>query len=245
MTGSPFARTASLLGAEAVAALAGNRVLLLGVGGVGSWCAEALIRSGIGHLHLVDPDPVTPSNLNRQLTALHSTLGRLKVEVLAERLCDINPQAAVRVDALFYDAATAGRFDLADYDYIVDAIDTVASKLLLIERAHAVGTPVVSSMGTGNKRRPELLVRGRLAETHGCPLARVMRRELRRRGITDLPVVWSPEEPLIATEADGTRSRNPGSLPWVPPVAGFLLAAHVVEALLASGRPRNIERMTR
>ncbi|MDI9498132.1 MAG: ThiF family adenylyltransferase [Bacillota bacterium] len=238
---SPFARSASLLGAEAVAALARCRVLLLGVGGVGSWCAEALIRSGIGRLHLVDPDPVTLTNLNRQLPALHSTLGRLKVEVLAERLGDINPLAEIRADALFYNAATADGFDLAAYDYIVDAIDTVSSKVLVIERAQAAGTPVVSCMGTGNRRRPELLVRGMLADTHSCPLARILRRELRRRGITELPVVWSPEEPMVPIETDGTRSGTPGSLPWVPPVAGFLLAAHVVEALLTAGRPGETE----
>ncbi|MDI9469832.1 MAG: tRNA threonylcarbamoyladenosine dehydratase [Bacillota bacterium] len=234
MTESPFARSASLLGAGAIQMLGACRVLLFGVGGVGSWCAEALIRSGIGQLQLVDPDRISPSNLNRQLPALHSTLGCLKVEVLARRLRDINPLALIEAEAVFFDQATVGRFDFACYDYVVDAIDTVSSKLLIVERARMAGVPVVSAMGTGNKRRPELLRRGLLSETHSCPLARVMRRELRRRGITDLPVVWSPEEPMIPTEADGTRSESPGSLPWVPPVAGFLLAAHVIEALLAA-----------
>lgn len=234
-----FERTALLLGEEAIDRLSGCRVAVFGVGGVGSWCCEALGRSGIGAIDLFDHDTVSESNLNRQLIALHSTVGRPKVSVMAERLRDINPAIQVTEHPVFYMPENAGQFDLSQYDCIVDAIDTVTAKLCLIQTAKAAGVPIISSMGTGNKLCPDKLVATDLAKTDTCPLARVMRRELRTRGIQHLRVVYSTEVPLTPknrTDAlpEGTpRPKDtPASSPWVPASAGLLIASEVVARLL-------------
>lgn len=208
-----------------------SHVMIFGLGGVGSWCAEALCRSGIGALTLVDQDCVSLSNCNRQLCALESTIGRSKAEVLAERLRDINP--ACRITALQerYEAATRDRFFTEPVDYIVDAIDLVSCKLDLIETALKLQIPIVSALGTGNKLDAQRLCITDISGTQGCPLARIVRRELRRRGIEHLTVVFSSEEPADCTQSEtpppGRRS-VPGSLVWVPAAAGMLLCQQVV-----------------
>lgn len=227
-------RARMLLGAEAMEKLKNSHVAVFGLGGVGSWCAEALARSGVGALTLVDQDTVSPSNLNRQLCALRSTLGRPKAAVMAERLRDIDP--ALRVTALegCYRAEDRDRF-LADYDYAADAIDLVSCKLDLILSCRERGIPVISALGTGNKTDAQQLRIADLAETRGCALARVMRRELRRRGVEHLPVVFSPEEPLAPEPAEAPppgRRSVPGSLVWVPASAGLLLCQHIVSELI-------------
>ena len=219
------ARTRLLLGDGALMRLARARVALFGVGGVGGHCAEALARAGIGALDLYDNDVVSPSNLNRQLAALHSTLGQPKAEVMARRILDINPDCQVRAVELFYLPENADSVDLSAYDYVVDAIDTVSAKLELAQRCHALGVPLISCMGSGNKLDPSGFRVTDLYKTQGCPLARVMRKELRRRGVPALKVVFSPEEPRP------TGVRTPGSVSFVPGAAGLVLAGAVVRAL--------------
>lgn len=238
MTG-PWERTALLLGGEAIEILSRKKVAVFGIGGVGSWCCEALGRSGIGHLALFDHDTVSLSNLNRQLIALHSTIGRQKAAVMADRLRDINPEITVEEHPIFYMPENADTAQLSDYDCIVDAIDTVTAKLCLIERATALGVPIISSMGTGNKLHPEKLVAADLSKTDTCPLARVMRHELRRRGIEHLRVVYSTESPLApqnrsepAPEGQPRPKDTPGSSPFVPSAAGLLIASEVIQKLL-------------
>lgn len=229
-----FCRQEALLGGPAMERLRRSTVAVLGLGGVGSWCAEALARSGVGGLVLVDGDTVSRSNINRQLCALESTIGLAKAEVMAGRVRDIAPGCRVRGRVLRYGPETREAFFDQPYDYIVDAVDLVSCKVDLIVEAAARGVPVVSALGTGNKRDAQLLRLGDIGQTSGCPLARVVRRELRRRGITHLPVVFSPEPPAEAgqTEAPPPGRRSvPGSLVWVPAAAGLLLAQHVVEAL--------------
>ena len=183
---SQFERTALLLGEDAIKALSRKKVAIFGLGGVGSWCCEALGRAGVGQLALIDHDTVSESNLNRQLVALHSTIGQPKAAVMAARLRDINPDIKVTEYSLFYMPETADQIDLSGFDCIVDAIDTVTAKLHLIQTAKALGVPIISSMGTGNKLRPDLLMACDISKTTTCPLARVMRRELRARGIEHL-----------------------------------------------------------
>ncbi len=219
------ARTRLLLGDGALMRLARARVALFGVGGVGGHCAEALARAGIGALDLYDNDVVSPSNLNRQLAALHSTLGQPKAQVMARRILDINPDCQVRAVELFYLPENADSVDLSAYDYVVDAIDTVSAKLELAQRCHALGVPLISCMGSGNKLDPSGFRVTDLYKTQGCPLARVMRKELRRRGVPALKVVFSPEEPRP------TGVRTPGSVSFVPGAAGLVLAGAVVRAL--------------
>ena len=219
------ARTRLLLGDGALMRLARARVALFGVGGVGGHCAEALARAGIGALDLYDNDVVSPSNLNRQLAALHSTLGQPKAQVMARRILDINPDCQVRAVELFYLPENADSVDLSAYDYVVDAIDTVSAKLELAQRSHALGVPLISCMGSGNKLDPSGFRVTDLYKTQGCPLARVMRKELRRRGVPALKVVFSPEEPRP------TGVRTPGSVSFVPGAAGLVLAGAVVRAL--------------
>lgn len=238
MTG-PWERTALLLGGEAIEILSRKKVAVFGIGGVGSWCCEALGRSGIGHLALFDHDTVSLSNLNRQLIALHSTIGRQKTAVMADRLRDINPDITVEEHPIFYMPENADTVDLSGYDCIVDAIDTVTAKLCLIERATALGVPIISSMGTGNKLHPEKLVAADLSKTDTCPLARVMRHELRRRGIEHLRVVYSTESPLTpqnrseaVPEGQPRPKDTPGSSPFVPSSAGLLIASEVIQKLL-------------
>lgn len=240
---TPFeSRTALVLGEEGVAKLRAAHVVLFGLGGVGGYVAEALARAGIGRLTLVDDDTVAESNLNRQIIALASTLGRPKAEAAAERVRQINPACQVEPVALFYMPETADQLPLAGADYVVDAVDTVTAKLEIIGRARAAGVPVISCMGTGNKLHPELLRLSTLEKTEGCPLARVMRRECKQRGYRKVPVVFSPEPPVKpgaagggapAGEAQpgraGTPKRQvPGSVSFVPGAAGLLLAGKVV-----------------
>ena len=231
--GEEFSRTQMLLGPEALQRLRGARVAVFGLGGVGGYAVEALARGGIGALDLVDNDTVGESNLNRQLFALRSTLGLPKTEAARRRVLDINPGITVKTWELFYSADTADAFDLGAYDYIVDAIDTVSAKLLLIERAVRAQTPVISSMGTGNKLDPSLFRVEDLAKTSMDPLARVMRRELGKRGIKHLKVVYSPEEALTPrggeAEAEALGKRQiPGSVSFVPGAAGLILAGEVI-----------------
>lgn len=238
--GEEFSRTQMLLGPEALQRLRGARVAVFGLGGVGGYAVEALARGGIGALDLVDNDTVGESNLNRQLFALRSTLGLPKTEAARRRVLDINPGITVKTWELFYSADTADAFDLGAYDYIVDAIDTVSAKLLLIERAVRAQTPVISSMGTGNKLDPSLFRVEDLAKTSMDPLARVMRRELGKRGIKHVKVVWSPEEALTPQggreEAERIGKRQiPGSVSFVPGAAGLILAGEVIRHIARTG----------
>ena len=238
--GEEFSRTQMLLGPEALQRLRGARVAVFGLGGVGGYAVEALARGGIGALDMVDNETVGESNLNRQLFALRSTLGLPKTEAARRRVLDINPGITVKTWELFYSADTADAFDLGAYDYIVDAIDTVSAKLLLIERAVRAQTPVISSMGTGNKLDPSLFRVEDLAKTSMDPLARVMRRELGKRGIKHVKVVWSPEEALTPQggreEAERIGKRQiPGSVSFVPGAAGLILAGEVIRHIARTG----------
>ncbi len=236
----PFSRTRMLLGDDAMERLSRSRVAVFGVGGVGGYVVEALCRAGIGALDLIDNDTVSLTNLNRQIVATRDTLGRDKVDVAAERVRSINPDCAVRTDKSFFLPETADRFDFTRYDYVVDAIDTVAGKLALVEKARAAGVPIISALGTGNKLDPTKLEIGDIYATSVCPLARVMRRELRRRGVDALKVLWSREEPLTPLPADEETERRalPGSTPFVPAAGGLIIAAEVVRDLLrAPERP--------
>ena len=231
---SRFSRTARVYGPEAVTKLAARRVAVFGLGGVGGYAVEALARSGIGTLDLVDHDVVSLSNFNRQILATEKTLGRYKTDAARERVHDINPDCAVTVHREFFLEDTAGEWDFRQFDYIVDCVDTVTAKLLLIEKAKAEGVPIISAMGTGNKKNPGLLRVSDLYETSICPLARIMRKECRRRGIERLKVVWSPEEPAepFRDPEEDLDPSVPGSTAFVPAVAGLLLAAEVVNDLI-------------
>ncbi len=230
-----FVRTEHVLGSAAMETLAASRVAIFGLGGVGGAVLEALARSGMGQLDLIDNDRVAASNLNRQLLATRETLGMDKVEAARLRVASINPDCRVRGYRTFFLPETKGQFDFSLYDYVVDAIDTVAGKLALIEACRAAGTPILCAMGTGNKRDPGQLRVCDLFETENDALARVMRKECRRRGIDRLKVVYSPEEPRclgLEIEEPGSRRRSvPGSTSFVPPAAGFLIAAEVVKDL--------------
>jgi len=231
-----FSRTALLFGEAAMERLALSRVAVFGLGGVGSYAVEALARSGVGALELIDSDRVSLSNRNRQLYALESTLGQYKVDVAARRVLDINPACVVTRRPVFFLPETREQFDFTVYDYVVDAVDTVTAKLTLIEAARDAHIPLISSMGTGNKCDPSSLRIGDLFDTDTDPLARVMRRECRRRGIDRLTVVYSREEPLPPQGSPGEplpegRRTIPGSTAFVPAAAGLLLASHVVREL--------------
>ena len=231
-----FLRTAMILGPDAVDRLRGCHVAVLGLGGVGSYAVEALARAGVGELTLVDQDVVSVSNINRQLFALHSTVGLPKAEVAAARCRDINPDIVVHPLQITYDAAHRELFFSARYDYIVDAIDLVSCKLDLIEQAKARQIPILSALGTGNKLDPSLLQITDISKTSGCPLARVMRKELRARGTHHLKVVFSPEEgctPLSLEAPPPGRRSVPASVSWVPSVAGLMMAGAVVQDLIS------------
>ncbi|MBQ6116208.1 MAG: tRNA threonylcarbamoyladenosine dehydratase [Oscillospiraceae bacterium] len=231
-----FLRTAMLLGPEAVERLSRCHVAVFGLGGVGSFAVEALARAGVGRLTLVDQDVISPSNINRQLFALHSTVGRPKAEVAAERCRDVNSAILVQPVRATYDAAHRDDFFREPYDYIVDAIDLVSCKLDLIQQAKARDIPILSALGTGNKLDPSALQIADISRTFGCPLARVMRKELRARGISHLKVVFSPEEaqPTLQLEAPPPGRRSvPASVSWVPSVAGLMMAGAVVRDLIA------------
>ncbi len=222
-----------LLGGQAMERLSRAHVILFGVGGVGGYAAEALARGGVGALDLVDPDRVSLSNLNRQIVALHSTLGRYKTEAARERLLDINPAMTVNAWQVFYGPETADGFDLSRYDYVIDAVDTVGAKLELAVRAQDAGVPIISCMGAGNKLDPTAFRVSDISRTSVCPLARVMRRELKKRGVARLKVVWSPEPPLTPESAgEETEGRRiPGSVSFVPSAAGLVLAGAVIRDL--------------
>ena len=238
-----FSRTELLLGEKAMQKLEKSCVAVFGVGGVGGFVVEALARAGVGALELCDNDTVSVSNLNRQIIALENTIGRDKVEVAAERIALINPDCKVRTYKTFYLPDTADQFDFSKYDYIVDAIDTVTGKLAIIENAKKAGVPVISSMGTGNKLDPTRLEVADLYDTKVCPLAKVMRRECKKRGIDSLKVVYSQEEPRkpeicgdlqnnnSETPAPGRRS-VPGSVSFVPSAAGLIIAGEVIKDLI-------------
>lgn len=241
-----FSRTELLLGREGMERLARARVAVFGLGGVGGYVVEALARSGVGALDLVDSDRLSLTNLNRQLLATHETLGRYKADVARERVLDINPEAAVKVWKVFYGPDTAGDFDFTQYTYVVDAIDTVTGKLALIEQARTAGTRIISCMGAGNKLDPAAFRVADIYETSVCPLARVMRKELKRRGIRRLKVVYSQEPPHEPEGAlyqesleEEVRRQVPGSSAFVPAAAGLILAGEVVRDLaLGEGQPR-------
>lgn len=228
-----FSREVMLLGEEGLARLQKAHVAVFGVGGVGSFTAEALARAGVGAITLVDNDVVSESNLNRQLVALHSTIGQYKTDVMAARIADINPACRVRAIRSFYEEENKEDFFCLGFDYIADAIDSVASKLSLISTAIERGVPIISSMGTGNRLDPSRFVITDISKTSGCPLARVMRRELRARGITHHTVLAStelPQKPLPSQEP-GLRQSVPGSVSWAPPCAGMMLAGYILRAL--------------
>ena len=238
----PLIRTRLLIGDEPLERLTRAKVAVFGVGGVGGYCVEALARAGVGALHLYDDDTVSESNLNRQIAALHSTLGRRKAEVMADRVRDINPACRVEAIPLFYLPQNADQVDLEQYDYVVDCIDTVAAKLELVTRCTALQVKILSAMGSGNKLDPTAFTVTDISKTRGCPLARVMRKELRKRGIQHLKVVYStelPRSPLRPIEAEapsgtdtrpGTTARRdtPGSISFFPAAAGLVAAAAVV-----------------
>lgn len=229
-----FLRTEMLLGTEALSRLQAARVAVFGLGGVGGYTAEALARAGIGQLDLIDHDTVSVSNINRQILATHSTVGMPKVDAAKNRILDINPSCVVRTFPVFYLPETAEQFDFAVYDYIVDAIDTVTGKLQLVQRAVDAGTPIISCMGTGNKLEPSAFEVADISKTSMCPLARIMRKELAKRGIKHLKVVYSKEEARTPTgweeEAAALGKRQiPGSISFVPGTAGLILAGEVIK----------------
>ncbi|MBR4909549.1 MAG: tRNA threonylcarbamoyladenosine dehydratase [Acidaminococcaceae bacterium] len=249
---SPFSRTELLLGKENMEKLAAARVCIFGIGGVGGYVAETLARSGVGHMELVDNDVVCLSNLNRQIIATHQTIGQYKVDVMRERILSINPAAEVVAHKCFYLPGTQAQFDFTNYDYVVDAIDTVAGKIALVLQAEARGTPIISSMGAGNKLDATAFRVADIYQTSGCPLARVMRKELKKRGVKKLKVVYSPELPVKVQSVEGTgklkvdemntedsptqsvssRRSIPGSVAFVPSVAGLIIAGEVVKDLI-------------
>ncbi len=229
----PLSRTALLIGEKGVEKLKKARVAVFGVGGVGGYAVEALVRSGVGELHLIDKDTVSESNLNRQIIALHSTIGRLKTEVCAERARDINPEVKVYCHNLFYLPETANEFDFTAFDYVIDAIDTVSGKIAIIERAKEAGVPVISCMGAGNKLDGSAFEVADIAKTSVCPLARVMRRELKKRGVEHVKVVYSKEEPKNSGLTDEESGKAvAGSIAFVPSIAGLLLAGEVIKDLI-------------
>ena len=228
-----FERQSLIIGEEATERLARKKVALFGVGGVGSYAAEALARCGVGCIELIDSDVVAKSNINRQLCALTSTVGRPKAEVVAERLKDINPDITVIPRQEFFLPENADNFDFPSYDFVIDAIDTVSAKVEIAVRCTSLGVPMISSMGTGNKLDPTALKIADLQDTIGCPLARVMRRELKKRGILHLPVVYSEETPIkpLSDLASPTGKPTPGSVAFVPSVAGLLTASEAIKKL--------------
>lgn len=234
MEHSPFLRSEMILGNGSTQKLADKNIILFGLGGVGSYVAEALARSGIGRLTIVDSDVVSQTNINRQLCALHSTVGKPKVEVIKDRILDINPDCRVTCLQKFYLPENADEFILSNYDYIADAIDTVSAKIDLAVKSQELSIPLISCMGTGNKLDPSLFRVDDISKTSGCPLCRVMRRELKLRGVKKLNVVWSPEIPVKPAETDENsgKRQTPGSLPFVPGAAGLIMAGKIILDLI-------------
>ena len=231
MEENQFERTALLLGKASVERLARKRVAVFGVGGVGGFVCEGLVRAGIGAIDIVDKDIVAISNINRQLIALHSTVGKNKVDVLEERLKDINKNLIIKKYKCFFLPETSDTFDFREYDYVVDAIDTVTGKIELILKANEAGVPIISAMGAGNKLDPTAFQVSDIYKTSVCPLARVMRRELKKRGVEKLKVVYSKEEPIKPQFEEGEEV-VPGSVSFVPPVVGLIIAGEVVKDLI-------------
>lgn len=234
-----FSRTELLLGADAMQRLSEARVIVFGVGGVGGYVVEALARSGVGNIDVVDNDVVSLTNINRQIIATTDTIGKYKTDIICDRVLAINPECKVKGYRTFYLPETENLFNLSDYDYVVDAIDTVAGKLAIITNAKKTGVPVISAMGAGNKTDPKMFEVADISETSVCPLARVMRAECRKRGIEGVKVVYSkqkPVRPVCAGEEKpvGSRRDTPGSLAYVPSVAGLILASEVVNDLIQS-----------
>lgn len=228
-----FSRTELLLGKEGIERLKNARVAVFGLGGVGGYVVEALARCGVGAFDFIDSDVVSESNVNRQILALHSTIGKLKTEVAAERVKDINPSIRVQTHNVFFLPETADEFDFSSYDYVVDAIDTVSGKIALIVKAKETGVPVISCMGTGNKRKANAFEIADIHKTSVCPLARVMRRELKKRGVENVKVLYSKEEPRESFAVDEVSGKPvPASVSFVPSVAGLLIAAEVIDDLL-------------
>jgi len=248
-----FSRTELLLGAEGMSKLKRASVAIFGVGGVGSFAVEAIARGGVGNISIFDKDKVSITNINRQLIATRKTIGKSKVEVMRDRILDISPQVNVEAYQVFYKADNANEFDLSKFDYIIDAIDTVSSKLTLIEQAKALNIPIISCMGAGNKLDPTRFEVTDIYKTSVCPLAKVMRYELRKRGIESLKVVYSKEHPLKPIKDNGethkdkslpslekesiggNRKQVPGSVSFVPPVAGLIIAGEVIKDILNMG----------
>ena len=231
MEENQFERTALLLGKASVERLARKRVAVFGVGGVGGFVCEGLVRAGIGAIDIVDKDTVALSNLNRQLIALHSTVGKNKVDVLEERLKDINKNLIIKKYKCFFLPETSETFDFREYDYVVDAIDTVTGKIELILKAKEAGVPIISAMGAGNKLDPTAFLVSDIYKTSVCPLARVMRRELKKRGVEKLKVVYSKEEPIKPQFEEGEEV-VPGSVSFVPPALGLIIAGEIVKDLI-------------
>ena len=225
-----FERTQRLLGGEALEKLSAARVAVFGIGGVGGYVCEALVRSGVGSFDLVDKDKVSLSNLNRQIIALQETVGKYKTEVMRERMHSINPDVQVRIYNQFFLPENADQFPFSEYDYVVDAVDTVTAKIELIMRAQAAGVPVISAMGAGNKLDAGKMKVADIYDTSVCPLARVMRRELKKRGVKKLKVVYS-DEPPIRPDDPGDDPSVPGSTSFVPAVCGLMIAGEVVKDL--------------
>lgn len=231
-----FSRTELLIGEEGMKRLENARVAIFGIGGVGGHVMEALARSGIGNLDVIDDDTVSVTNINRQILATQKTVGRYKTDVAKERILEINPKACVFTHKTFFLPENADQFDFTKYDYVVDAIDTVSGKICLAERAQKAGVPIISSMGAGNKMNPAAFQVADIYETSVCPLAKVMRRELKKREIKKLKVVYSQEKPLVPRESEeqmtSRRRQIPGSVAFVPSVAGLIIAGEVVKDLL-------------
>ncbi len=238
MAGSQFERSERILGPASSMLLARSSVIVFGIGGVGSFVAEALARAGIGKLAFVDSDVVEETNLNRQLIALHSTLGRAKVDVMRERALDINPRAEVTAIRAFVSPETIDAMNIREFSYAIDCVDTVIAKIAIIRAAREASVPVISSMGTGNKIDPFRFEIGKISKTSVCPLARVMRRELKALGIKDVPVLFSREEPRVfesspvSEDALSRKKDPPGSVPFMPSVAGLMIAGYVIRDLL-------------
>ncbi|MBQ8016020.1 MAG: tRNA threonylcarbamoyladenosine dehydratase [Clostridia bacterium] len=230
MEHSQFLRSEMILGKDSTEILSQKKVILFGLGGVGAYTAEALARAGIGSITIVDNDTVSVTNINRQLCALHSTVGMPKTDVVKERILDINPQCNVTALQKFYLPENSDEFKLEEYDYIADAIDTVSAKIDLALKAQQFGIPIISCMGTGNKLDPTRFMISDIFKTSGCPLCRVMRTELRKRNIKKLNVVWSPEEAVkpAKTDEDTGKRQTPGSLPFVPGTAGLIMAGKII-----------------
>ncbi len=230
-----FVRTSLLLGEEAIDALATKRVAVFGIGGVGGHVCEALVRSGVGHFDLIDKDEVSVSNINRQLVATLSTVGRSKAEVMKEHMLDINPEVDVRIHNCFFLPDNADEFDFSEYDYVVDAVDTVTAKVELVMRCKANNVPIICAMGAGNKLDPTRFRVADIYETTICPLARVMRKEMKKRGVEKLKVVYSDEKALtpLKENEDPVRRSTPGSTAFVPAVAGLIIGGEVVKDLTA------------